>query len=172
MRLEEKNIIIDNLTKKINEANHFYLADVSGLNALDTSTLRRKCFEKDINLVVVKNTLLKKALEKSDVEFDPLYDVLVGNTSIIFSETGNVPAKVIKEFRKKNKKPIIKAAYVEESFYFGDDQLETLANIKSKDELIGDIVLLLQSPLKNVMSSLNSGGNILTGVLKTLAEKK
>lgn len=172
MRLEEKNIIIDNLTKKINEANHFYLADVSGLNALDTSTLRRKCFEKDINLVVVKNTLLKKALEKSNTEFDPLYDVLVGNTSIIFSETGNVPAKVIKEFRKKHKKPIIKAAFVEESFYFGDDQLESLANIKSKDELIGDIVLLLQSPLKNVMSSLQSGGNILTGVLKTLSEKK
>ncbi|MBE9466708.1 MAG: 50S ribosomal protein L10 [Bacteroidetes bacterium] len=172
MRLEEKNIIIDNLTKQINEANHFYLADVSGLNALDTSTLRRKCFEKDINLVVVKNTLLKKALEKSDAEFDPLYDILVGNTSIIFSETGNVPAKVIKEFRRKHKLPLIKGAFVEESFYFGDDQLETLANIKSKDELIGDIVMLLQSPLKNVMSSLQSGGNILTGVLKTLSEKK
>lgn len=172
MRLEEKNKIIDNLTKQINDTNHFYLADVSGLNALDTNLLRRKCFEKDINLLVVKNTLLKKALEKSDAEFDPLYDVLIGNTSIIFSETGNVPAKVIKEFRKKHKKPLIKAAFVEEGFYFGDDQLDTLTNIKSKDELIGDIVLLLQSPLKNVMSSLQSGGNILTGVLKTLSEKK
>ncbi len=171
MNLEDKNKIIDNLTKRINETNHFYLADVSGLNVLDTNTLRRKCFEKDINLLVVKNTLLKKALEKSDADYDPLYDVLIGNTSIIFTETGNVPAKVIKEFRNKHKKPIIKAAFVEESFYFGDDQLELLANIKSKDELIGDIVLLLQSPLKNVMSSLQSGGNILTGVLKTLSEK-
>ena len=142
------------------------------MNASDTSSLRRKCFEKDITLVVVKNTLLKRALENSEVDFGDLYIVLKDSTSIMFSETGNVPAKLIKEFRKVHEKPVLKAAYVEESIYVGDEYLEALSEIKSKDELLGDLVLLLQSPMKNVISSLQSGSNIITGVLKSLSEKE
>ena len=172
MRKEEKNIIIEDLTEKLKNAKHFYLADISDLNAADTSNLRRKCFESDIQLIVVKNTLLKKALEQTEGEFSDLFDVLKNSTSIMFSETGNVPAKLIKEFRKTKERPILKAAFVEESIYIGDDQLDALVNIKSKFELIGDIILLLQSPVKNVVSSLQSGGNTLSGILKTLSEKE
>jgi large subunit ribosomal protein L10 len=134
--------------------------------------LRRKCFEKDIRLVVVKNTLLKKALEKLDGEYGELYGVLKDSTSVMFSETGNAPAKLIKEFRKKLDKPVLKAAFVEESIYIGDDQIEILSSLKSKEELIGDIILLLQSPAKNVLSALQSGGNTLAGIIKTLSEKE
>lgn len=171
MKPEEKQIIIDSLTEELNDSKHFYLADISDLNANDTTLLRRKCFEKEIKLKVVKNTLLKLAFEKSGLDVKELYDILAGPTSIMFTETGNVPAKLIKEFRKKFDKPILKGAYVEESIYIGDDQLEALANIKSKEELIAEVVGLLQSPMKNVVSSLQSGGNILTGVLDTLKEK-
>ena len=151
MNREEKNAIIEDLTNKLNAASHFYLTDISELDAENTSKLRRQCFKSEINLVVVKNTLLKKALEKSDRNFDELYDVLVGPTSVMFAETGNTPGKLIKEFRKKSEKPVLKAAYVEESFYIGDEQLNALANIKSKDELIADLVALLQSPMQNLM---------------------
>ncbi len=172
MRREEKKQIIDELTQRINDAEHFYLTDIADLNAANTSKLRAQCFKKNVELVVVKNTLLKKALELAEGDFSELYDVLKGHTSIMFSEAGNVPAKMIKEFRKTSKKPVIKGAFVEESAYIGDENLETLANIKSKNELIADIVLLLNSPVTNVMSALQSGGNILTGVLKTLSEKE
>lgn len=172
MTREEKNAIIDELTELINARGHLYITDTSTLNALDTSMLRRKCFEKDIKLIVVKNTLLKRALEKAEKSYDELYDVLKDSTSLMLSDTGNVPAKLIKEFRKNHEKPVLKAAYVEESVYIGDDQLDVLASLKSKEELIGDIILLLQSPMKNVVSSLQSGGNILSGVLKTLSEKE
>lgn len=172
MNKEQKIQIIDSLTEEINASNHFYLTDISEMNAEQTSALRRACFEKQIKLVVVKNSLLKLALEKAEGEFDGVYDVLKGSTSLMLTETGNLPAKLIKEFRKENEKPILKAAYVEESVYVGDNELEALSTIKSKEELIGDIVALLQSPIKNVVSSLESGKNILAGVVKTLSEKE
>jgi len=171
MTREEKSQVIEVLTAKLTEGNIIYLADISGLNALDTSNLRRACFKANVKLAVVKNTLLEKAMEKSDKDFGELPGTLKGNTSLMFSETGNAPAKVIKEFRKKSDKPVLKGAYVEEAIYVGDDQLETLVNIKSKEEVIGDIITLLQSPAKNVISALQSGGSKLSGVLKTLSEK-
>ncbi len=172
MKREDKNVIIQELTEKLNNYDHFYLTDISNLNASDTSDLRRKCFDKSINLVVVKNTLLRKALEQSEKNFEDLYDVLKDSTSVMFSETGNIPAKLIKEFRKSHDRPVLKAAYVEESFYFGDDQVDILSQLKSRDELIGDIVLILQSPAKNVISALQSGGGKLAGIIKTLSEKE
>jgi large subunit ribosomal protein L10 len=172
MKKEDKDIIIKELTEQLKENKHFYLTDTSGLNAADTSTLRRKCFEQNIKLRVVKNTLLRKALENSEGQFDGLYDTLKESTSIMFTEVANVPARLIKEFRKTKGKPLVKAAYVEESVYVGDDQLETLANLKSKEELLGDIIMLLQSPMKNVVSALQSGGQKITGILKTLSEKE
>jgi len=172
MRKEEKQQIVDSIAQQIRENNHFYLTDISGMDAEGTSLIRRKCFEKNVELVVVKNTLLKRALEQVEGDYSELYDVLKGSTSVMFTETGNVPAKLIKDFRTKNDKPILKGAYVEESVYIGDDQIEALATIKSKEELLGDIIALLQSPVKNVMSALQSGGNTITGVLKTLSEKE
>ena len=172
MRRDEKNTIVDSLAEKLGEYSHFYLTDTAQLNAADTSALRRKCFEKEILLVVVKNTLLKRALERSDTEFDELYDVLKGSTSVMFSNSGNIPAKLIKEFRKKHDKPLLKAAYVEESIYVGDNELDALVAIKSKDELLGDLVALLQSPMRNVMSALQTGGNTIHGVLETLSNRE
>ncbi len=169
---EEKNQIIDSLTSSINESNHFYLTDISELNAVDTSMLRRKCHEKNIKLMVVKNTFLKQALEKAEGDYQELYEVLKNSTSVIFSKVGNIPAKLINEFRKKNDRPILKAAFVEKSVYIGDDQLDTLAQLKSKEELIADIIMLLQSPMKTVLLQLQSGGQTLSGVLKTLSEKE
>ena len=171
MKREEKDIIVNSLVDQLNDSPHFYLTDSSALNAEATSLLRRRCFDSKIKMVVVKNTLLKRALEKTDYKVEELYDVLKGSTSIMFTETGNSPAKVIKEFRKKFEKPLIKAAYVEESVYIGDDQLENLVNVKSKDELLGDLIGLLQSPMKTVISQLKSGNNILAGVLETLSDK-
>ena len=171
MKREEKDIIVNNLVDQLKESPHFYLTDASELNAEATSLLRRKCFESNIKMVVVKNTLLKRALEQTESEVDELYDVLKGSTAIMFTETGNAPARMIKEFRKKFDKPIIKAAFVEESIYIGDDQLDNLVNVKSKEELLGDLIGLLQSPIKTVISQLQSGGNILAGVVKTLSEK-
>jgi large subunit ribosomal protein L10 len=171
MNREEKSVIIDDLTNKLGENSIIYLADISGLDALSTSNLRRACFKANVKLAVVKNTLLAKAMDKSDKDFGDLPSTLKGNTSILFSETGNAPAKVIKNFRKKSQKPVLKGAYIEEAIYIGDDQLDTLVNIKSKEELIGDIIGLLQSPAKNVISALKSGGSTLSGILKTLSEK-
>ena len=171
MKREEKDIIVNNLVDQLKESPHFYLTDASELNAEATSLLRRKCFESNIKMVVVKNTLLKRALEQTESEVDELYNVLKGSTAIMFTETGNAPARMIKEFRKKFDKPIIKAAFVEESIYIGDDQLDNLVNVKSKEELLGDLIGLLQSPIKTVISQLQSGGNILAGVVKTLSEK-
>jgi large subunit ribosomal protein L10 len=176
MKRSEKQTIIDNLVQEINSYNHFYLADISALNATKTSELRRLCFSKDIKLIVVKNTLLKKALEASDKKADELFVTLKGNTSLMFSESSSLPAKLIQEFRKKNKalnRPIFKSAFVEECVYVGENQLEVLATIKSKEELIGDIIALLQSPAKNVISALQGGGGQkIVGILKTLSEKE
>ena len=171
MNKEEKNQLIDVLDGMLNDNKNFYLADISGLTAEENSSLRRLCYKREVSLQVVKNTLLKKAFEKNAADFSELYDVLVGNTSIMQAETANGPAKVIKEFRTKNEKPILKAAYLEESLYIGDENLVALTDIKSKDELIGDIITLLQSPAKNVISALQSGGNKLSGIVKVLQEK-
>lgn len=172
MKRSEKIEIIDNLTEQINSYNHFYLADIADLNAQDSSSLRRLCFTKDVKLVVVKNTLLRKALENSEKNTEELYDSLKGNTSVMFCEVGNVPAKLIKEFSRKRKKPVLKAAYVEESVYVGENQLEVLSTLKSKDELLGDLIGLLQSPMKTVIGQLQSGGNTIHGILQTLSEKE
>ena len=140
--------------------------------ANSTTNLRRACFKAGVKLEVVKNTLLAKAMEGSDKDFGDLSQTLVGNTSLMFSETGNAPAKVIKEFRKKSDRPLLKGAYIEESVYVGDDQLENLVNIKSKEELLGEIIGLLQSPAKNVISALKSGGSTIAGIVKTLSERE
>jgi len=172
MTREEKAQVIEDLTGTLTGSSVIYLTDISGLDATLTSNLRRACFKANVKLAVVKNTLLEKAMEKSDKEFGELPEVLKGNTSLMLSEKGNAPAKVIKEFRKKSKKPILKGAFVDQAIYIGDDQLDALVNIKSREELIGDIITLLQSPAKNVISALQSGGNKLSGILKTLSEKE
>ena len=172
MTREEKSQVIEDLAGKLTDNNVIYLADISGLNASDTSNLRRACFKAGVKLAVVKNTLLAKAMESSDKDFGELPETLKGNTSMMIAEVSNAPAKVIKEFRKgKREKPILKGAYVEEAIYVGDDQLENLVNIKSKEELIGEIIGLLQSPAKNVISALQSGGGKIHGILQTLSEK-
>ena len=172
MTREEKATVIDNLTAQLGDNSTIYLADISGLDAGTTSDLRRACFKSNIRLSVVKNTLLAKAMEASEKDFGELQEVLVGNTSLMFAETGNAPAKLIKNFRKKAKRPILKGAFIEEAIFVGDDKLETLVGIKSKEEVIGDIIGLLQSPVKNVISGLKSGGSTLSGILKTLSEKE
>lgn len=172
MTREEKSIVIEDLTAQLTDNSIIYLADISGLNAGTTSNLRRACYKANVKLAVVKNTLLAKAMEGSNKDFGDLPSVLKGNTSIMISETGNAPAKVIKEFRKKSDKPLLKGAFVEEAIYVGDEYLDALVNIKSKEEVIGDIIGLLQSPAKNVISALQSGGGKLAGILKTLSEKE
>lgn len=173
MRREEKNAVIDSLAEQINHYPHFYITDTSDLNAAATSNLRRKCFEKNIKMVVVKNTLLIKALERSEkTDFTPIYESLKGVTSVMFTDSGSVPAKLIKDFRRTNDRPLLKAAFVEESFYVGDNQLTALATLKTKNELIADVVAILQSPAKTVISQLQSGRNILAGVVKTLGERE
>lgn len=172
MTREEKSQVIENLTAQLADNPNIYLADISGLDAGSTSNLRRACFKAGVKLSVVKNTLLSKAMESSDKDFGELSEVLKGNTSLMFSETGNAPAKVIKEFRKKSEKPVLKGAYIEEAVYVGDDQLDSLVNIKSKDELLGEIIGLLQSPAKNVISALKSGGGTIAGIVKTLSERE
>ncbi len=171
MTREEKATVIEDLTAQLAENTTIYLADISGLDATTTSDLRRACFKANIKLSVVKNTLLAKAMEASDKEFGELPEVLVGNTSLMYSETGNGPAKLIKSFRKKRDKPILKGAFIEQAIFVGDDKLDILVSIKSKEEVIGDIIALLQSPAKNVISGLKSGGGKLAGILKTLSEK-
>ena len=173
MNKDEKQIMIDDLSKRLDDNSVIYITDISDLDAAATSSLRRQCFAKNIKLSVVKNTLLKKAMENvQGKDFTELYDVLPGPTAIMLSDTGNLPAKLIKDFRKKNPKPVLKGAFVEESVYIGDEQLTSLVDIKSKDELLGEIVGLLQSPAKNVISALNSGKSTIAGLVKTLSEKE
>ncbi|OYT14257.1 MAG: 50S ribosomal protein L10 [Bacteroidetes bacterium 4572_114] len=173
MTKTEKNQIIETLVKDLNENPNFYLTDIGGLTVESTGELRRLCFKKKVKLKVTKNTLLRKAMEKSEKELNELYDTLRGPNSIMFTEAGNAPARLIKEFRKKFKseKPLLKGAYVEESAYIGEDQLDILENIKSKNEVIADIIALLQSPTKNVISALQSGGHKISGILETLSER-
>lgn len=171
MTREEKNQAIDQLTEVLNQNSTVYLTDIAGLDAGQTSQLRRLCFQKGVTLSVVKNTLLKKAMERSDRKFDDLFETLKGNTSILLSDTGNVPAKLIKDFRKKSPKPLLKGAYIDESIFIGDNELDALSKIKSKEELVGEIITLLQSPARNVISALQSGGNTISGLLSTLEER-
>ncbi|WP_405383434.1 50S ribosomal protein L10 [Maribacter sp. LLG6340-A2] len=171
MTREEKATVIEDLTAQLANSSTIYLADISGLNAGVTSDLRRAAFKANIKLAVVKNTLLAKAMEASDKEFGELPEVLKGNTSLMFSDVANAPAKLIKNFRKKSEKPLLKGAFVEEAIYIGDENLDALVSIKSKEEMIGEIIGLLQSPAKNVISGLKSGGGKLAGILKTLSEK-
>jgi large subunit ribosomal protein L10 len=174
MTREEKNQIIEVLSQKLNDAPNFYFTDIGDLNSDKTSELRSMCYKNQIQLLVVKNTLLQKAMDKSEKDLSAFSDILKGPTSVMFTESGKAPAKLIREFRKKMKseKPILKGAYIEESSYIGDNQLEILENIKTKNELIGDVIGILQSPAKNVISALQSGGQKLVGVLKTLSEKE
>lgn len=172
MTRNEKAKMIDDLTALLEESNIVYLTDIAGLDASNTTELRRACFKSDISLRVVKNSLLKKAMERVEAkEFDGLYDSLKGNTAVMISTTGNAPAKVIETFRKKSEKPILKAAWVDQAVYVGDDQLKTLASLKSKEELLGEIIGLLQSPLKTVVSQLQSSGQKVAGIVKTLSER-
>ena len=170
MKKEVKDTIIVELGQKLKEYPHFYLVDLTGLNAEKTSELRRKCFKSEIKLMVVKNTLLHKAFEASDIDFSPMYESLKGNTAVMFANTANVPAKLLKDYTKEGI-PALKAAYAEENIFVGADRLEELAALKSKNELIADVVALLQSPAKNVISALQSGANTIHGVLKTLGER-
>ena len=170
MKKEDKGIIIEKLGEQIKEYSHLYLVDVTGMNAEATSALRRKAFGADIKMVVVKNTLLHKAFEASEVDYSPLYDCLKGTTAVFFCQTANAPAKLIKEVGKEGV-PTLKGAYAEEGFYVGADQLDTLCAIKSKAEVIAEVVALLQSPAKNVVSALTSAGQTIHGVLKTLGER-
>ena len=172
MKSADKQVLINNLQEQIDSYDHFYLTDISGLNAADTSDLRRLCFKQNVKLVVAKNTLLRKALENSGKNAEELYDTLKGNTSVMFTEVGNAPAKLIKEFRKKHKRPVLKAAFVEESVYVGEEQLDALIAVKSKNELIADVIALLQSPMQTLLSQLQSGGNTIHGVLEALKEKE
>lgn len=172
MKREDKYQIIESLTEKLKGREVVYLTDTSDLDVETINKLRRLCFRRNVTLQVVKNTLLRKAMESSDKNFEPLFEVLKGATSIMMAESANVPARLIKEFRKSSPKPILKGAYVQESFFIGDDQLDTLVSLKSKEELLGDLIGLLQSPARNVISALQSGGNTIAGVLKTLSEKE
>lgn len=172
MNREKKSEVIETLTATLTENENIYLADISGLDAGSTTRLRRACFKAGVSLAVVKNTLLQKAMENTDKDFGDLTDILKGNTSIMLAETGNAPAKVIQEFRKKSEKPLLKGAYIQESIYVGDEHLDSLAALKSREELIGEIVGLLQSPAKNVVSALKSSGGKLAGIVKTLSERE
>ena len=171
MTKTEKSVVIERITSELNESKNIYLTDASGLSSVQTSKLRRACFKSGIKLSVVKNTLLGKAMTSSEKEFGELDQVLKGNTALMFSEIGNAPAKLIKEFRKKLEKPLLKGASVEDAIYIGDDQLSFLADLKSKEELIGDVITILQSPAKNVISALKASGSTISGVLKVLSEK-
>lgn len=172
MKKEDKFQVIESLTEKLENSEVFYLTDTSELTVESVNNLRRLCFRKNVSMQVVKNTLLRKAMEKSDKDLEGLYDALKGPTSLMIAEAGNVPAKLIKEFRKNSPKPILKGAYVQESIYVGEQQLDVLEKLKSKNELIGDIIGLLQSPAKNVIGSLQSAENKLAGLVKTLSEKE
>lgn len=171
MKREEKQVIIDNLTEQIKAHKHIYISDISELDAVATQELRKACYDANIKLIQVKNTLLRVALEGLDTDYNEIYSVLKGSSAVMLSETGNAPAKLIKEFRNSHDKPVLKAAFVEECAYVGESQLDALVSIKSKEELLGDIVLLLQSPMQKLISALESGKNTIGGVLKTLEDR-
>ena len=171
MRKEDKQVLIDSILSELKACPNFYLTDVSDLNAEKTSQLRRQCFNSGVKMIVVKNALLHKAMQQMEKDYEGLYDVLKGSTALMLCETGNAPAKLIKNFRKTSDRPILKGAYIEECCYIGDDMIDALCNVKSKNDLIADVIALLQSPMKNVISGLQSGGHKLSGILETLSER-
>ena len=170
MNKEEKVKVVEELKGQLNDYKSIYLTDIAGLDAMQTSKLRRESFNSNVKLSVVKNTFLERAMSESETDFGELKDLLKGNTTIMLSESGNSPAKVIKKFRKDGEKPILKGAFVDEAIYIGDDQIEALFNLKSKEEVIGEIITLLQSPAKNVISALKSSSGKIAGLVKTLSE--
>lgn len=172
MKKEDKAVIIEQIKETIQQYPHFYLTETQGMDATQVSELRRACFKEGIKMLVVKNKLMIKALDELDTDYSQIYGSLKENTAVLLTNVGNAPARLIKTFNDKKMKPVLKAAYVEESFYIGENQLEALSTIKSKNELIADVVALLQSPAKNVISALQSGGNTIHGVLKTLSERE
>lgn len=171
MNKEEKYEVVNALTEQIKEYGNFYITDTSNLSVAKVNSIRRKCFENDIKIQVAKNSLIKKAVEAIGGDFTPMYDSLNGSSSVMFSKSTTAPAKLIKELRRTGDKPLLKVAYIDASFFIGDNQLDTLVNLKSKEQLVGEIIGLLQSPAKNVISALQSGGNILAGLVKTLQER-
>ena len=171
MKKDEKYEVVEALAEQIRDYGSFYIADTSNLSVAKINDIRRKCFENDITIQVAKNSLIKKAVEAVGGDFTPMYNALKGASSVMFSRTNNAPAKLIKELRKAGDKPVLKVAYIDSSFFIGDNQIDTLINLKSKEQLIGDIIGLLQSPAKNVVSALQSGGNKLAGIVKTLQER-
>ena len=171
MKKEEKYEVVNALAEQIKEYGNFYITDTSNLTVAKVNSIRRKCFESDIIIQVAKNSLIKKAVETIGGDFTPMYDSLKGSSSVMFSKSSTAPAKLIKELRRTGEKPLLKVAYIESSFFIGDNQLDALVNLKSKEQLVGEIIGLLQSPAKNVISALQSGGNILAGVVKTLQER-
>ena len=172
MNKKEKNDLIDELNNMIDDNKNFYLTDISGLTAEQSSSLRRLCYKQNVSIKVVKNTLLKKAFDKNSINFVQFDDILNGNTSLMFADSAKSPANVIKDFRKKSDKPILKGAHIEDEFYIGDNNLSMLANLESKNELIADIIMLLQSPAKNVVASLQSSSTKLSGIVQALSDKK
>ena len=171
MRKEDKQVLIDSILNELKACPNFYLTDVSDLNAEKTSQLRRQCFNSGVKMIVVKNALLHKAMQQMEKDYEGLYDVLKGSTALMLCETGNAPAKLIKNFRKTSDRPILKGAYIEECCYIGDDMIDALCNVKSKNDLIADVIALLQSPMKNILSGLQSGGHKLSGILETLSDR-
>jgi len=171
MNRAQKQEVIEGLTSQFADGNPFYLTDASGMTVADVNNLRRACHAKGIQLKVAKNTLIEKAFEATEVDYSEMKELLKGPTAIMFTETANVPAKLIKEFRKDKEKPILKGAFIDSSVYIGDDMIDALAKLKSKEELIGEVILLLQSPIKNVVSALQSGGSTIAGLVKTLEER-
>jgi large subunit ribosomal protein L10 len=171
MNKEEKHDLVLALTEQMKEYGNFYITDTSNLTVAKINNIRRKCFESDITMQVAKNSLIKKAMEASTGDYSPIYDVLKGSSSILFSKSATAPAKLIKQLRKQGDKPVLKAAYIDSAIFIGDNQIDTLINLKSKEQLIGEIIGLLQSPAKNVISGLQSGGNKLAGIVKTLQER-
>ncbi len=171
MRKEDKQVLIDSILSELKACPNFYLTDASDLNAEKTNQLRRQCFNSGVKMIVVKNALLHKAMQQMEKDYEGLYDVLKGSTALMLCETGNAPAKLIKSFRKTSDRPILKGAFIEECCYIGDDMIDALCNIKSKNDLIADVIALLQSPMKNIISGLQSGGHKLSGILETLSER-
>ncbi|WP_395803001.1 50S ribosomal protein L10 [Daejeonella sp.] len=171
MRKEEKHEVVLALTETIAEYGNFYITDTANLSVAKVNDIRRKCFESGIKMQVAKNKLIRKAMEASEGDFSEMFDVLKGSSSILFSKTANAPAKLIKQLRKSGDKPVLKAAYIDSAVFIGDNQLDALVNLKSKEQLVADIIALLQSPAKNVISGLQSGGNKLAGIVKTLQER-
>jgi large subunit ribosomal protein L10 len=172
MTKEEKHDLVIDLTAQMKEFGNFYITDTSNLTVAKINGIRRECFENDIIMKVAKNSLIKKAMEAAGGDFSPVYDVLKGSSSILFAKSATAPAKLIKKLRKKGDKPVLKAAYIDSAIFVGDNQLDTLINLKSKEQLIGEIIGLLQSPAKNVISALQSGGNTIAGLVKTLQERE